>query len=242
MPAVHGGRAQFAIENVASVLFAPGLTGAIVPEQEVGFRAWIYHCMTLDSSSPMDKHYKPLFIELLASGMQVHAAAFERFKLPRVIEHREIFVGMTLYRRELAPGKILWVCWLPGEGVEREFNVYLGWSQAKNQLPSVGAHHLEMFALQGPSGKFAAGMLDLEQIEGRNAIGGIRIPTPWDQLLTVPAMAPKRMHDAAIQKAYVESEALTVEQRRLAVQTTLDDVFVRLLNVLPPFEAQLGAL
>lgn len=190
----------------------------------------------------MDKHYKPLFIELLASGMRAHAAAFERFKLPRTIERREIFVGTTLYQRELAPGKVVWVCWLPGEGVERKFNMYLGWSPAKNHLPTAAEHHEEFLSLTGPCRKSAAGMLDLEQIEGKNSICGIPIPTPWDQLLKVPAMAPKRTHDAAVQRVYVESEALTMEQRTLAVQTTLDDVFVRLLNVLPQFEAQLRAL
>ncbi|HEY8357347.1 MAG TPA: hypothetical protein VIL30_07765 [Ramlibacter sp.] len=178
----------------------------------------------------MDKHYKPHFTELVASGMRMHLPAFDCFKLPRTIQLREIFTGMALYQRELASGKVAWVCWEPGGGVERTFNVYLGWSSAVNHLPHSGGHHTEFLELTGPSGKFAAGLLNLEQIEGKFAIGGIRIPTPWDELLQVPVMAPKRTHDAVVQKAFMEAEALSAEQRRHAVQTTLEGVFGRLLS------------
>lgn len=190
----------------------------------------------------MDKHYKSHFLSLLKSGMLAHAKDFAPFKLPKSIEAREIFVGMNLFQREVSDGKVLWLCWAPGEGVERHFNVYLGWSQAKDHLPHSGGHYREFHDLVGPSKDFAAGILDLEKIEGKNAIWGIKIPTPWDQLMSVPVMAPKRVHDAAIQKAYVEAEALTDDQRRLAVQSTLEDVFQRLKKVLPRFEAQLKAL
>lgn len=87
-------------------------------------------------------------------------------------------------------------------------------------------------AVPGISG----GRIDLEQIEGKSAVGGITIPSPWDRLLQVKLSAPKSVQREALLKAHQEAEALTDGARHTTVEKTLIDVFARIEAQLPVFE------
>jgi hypothetical protein len=66
-------------------------------------------------------------------------------------------------------------------------------------------------------------------------MGGIAIPSPWDQILTVKVAAPRKEHVAIQQKAYQEALALTPDERLTAVRTVVASTMQRVLAVLPHF-------
>jgi hypothetical protein len=190
----------------------------------------------------MDKNYKPHFLKHLKAEMAARLPEFVEHKVPTGHPQREIFSGSKLYRAQLQHGGCAWISWRPGDGVEREFFVHLGWSFAPDMLPAVKEHDRRLFELRGPSADFAAASLNIQQIEGRRGVGAFVIPTPWDQVLTVKVAAPKREQDAILNKAHAEEQALTDEQRSVAVKSVLEEAFGVIENVLPTFLSQLGAL
>ena len=159
--------------------------------------------------------------------------------IPAGHSDRQIFSGALLYRAELIPNAHAWLVWEPGPGAERYFNVRLGWSLSAERFPCVPEHDPRIYSLRGPDAMFDAASLDLEQIEGKAAIGGITIPSPWDQLLVVKATAPKSELDAAMRKAHTEASVLTKEARADVVALTVIDVFNRIEAALPAFEFSL---
>ena len=190
----------------------------------------------------MDRLYKPHFLQHVKVAMAAHFPAFAKHLVPRDHPQRELFSGDLLYRAPVSEGATVWLRWVPGPGVERYFNVYLGWSPEPSHLPQ---HHTQDFRLHrlcAPSPEFAAASLDLEQIEGKTAIGGITIPSPWDQILSVKAAAPKREQQAVLNKAYAEAQALSDEDRAKAVSATIDDVCRRVQTQLPTFTDRLRAI
>lgn len=188
----------------------------------------------------MDKAYKALFLKAVKRRMAERLPEFEAFKLPEAAPGRETFTGSTLYRRRGMPGRGAWLEWMPGPGAERYFNVMLGWSADAASLPFSPGRDERVYEARGPLLDLPGGRLDLEQIEGKSAIGGITIPSPWDQLLQVKASAPRAEQQAAQQKAFAEAQALSDADRAAAVEAILDEVFARLEAQLPAFVAALG--
>jgi hypothetical protein len=187
----------------------------------------------------MDKNYKSLFVAEVKARMKRRFPEFISASVPAEHRDRQIFAGTLLYRRELRSDAYVWLTWEPGPGVERCFHVRLGWSRSAERLPCLREHDGRIYSLRGPDAMFDAASLDLEQIEGKAAVGGITIPSPWDQLLAVKAAAPKKELDAAIQKADAEASMLTKEERADAVALTVIGVINRLVAVLPAFESAL---
>jgi hypothetical protein len=187
----------------------------------------------------MDKAYKSEFIRQVKELMKTRFGEFKPFKLEKDHPDREVFSGGLLYRKEVPGDRFVWINWYPGSGVERSFNVELGWSFGNEGLPTadeleseqVIAMHNARAAISG----FSGGSLDLEQIESKNAIGGITIPSPWDQLLLVKASAPQAIQRAAQMKAYTEALALSEDDRKVAIASTLADVLDRIAVQLPAF-------
>lgn len=189
----------------------------------------------------MDKLYKPHFLKQVKHAMATQFPAYVPHVVPRDHPLREIFVGSLLYRAPACGAVTAWIRWEPGPGVERCFHVYLGWSAGPDILPQHHTHDSRIYGLTGPDPIFEAASLDLEQIEGKAAIGGITIPNPWDELLTVKATAPRRVQQDAQRKAYAAAQALSDAERAAAVARTLDDVCSRLLAELPTFVERLCA-
>lgn len=188
----------------------------------------------------MDKLYKPHFLKAVKRLMAARLPEFEAFKLPEGVPGREIFVGSTLYRRRGMPGRCAWLKWEPGPGVERYFFVMLGWSADAQSLPHHPGRDERLYSARAPIPDLPGACIHLDQLEGKGGIGPITIPSPWDQLLLVKAAAPRAQHQAAQQKAFAESMALTEVDRAAAVEATLDDVFVRLEAQLPAFLSALA--
>lgn len=183
----------------------------------------------------MDKLYKSHFLSHLKSAMDTRFPQFSKHLVPRDHPMREIFSGTVVYRAPVSRSATVWLCWEPGPGVERYFHVLLGWSPSAERLPQHHSHDSRIHGLSGPSSEFEAAALDLEQIEGKAGIGGITIPSPWDQILTVKAAAPKRLHQEIQMKAYAEAMALSAEERSDAVSRVIDDVCTRVQAQLPAF-------
>jgi hypothetical protein len=194
----------------------------------------------------MDKAYKTLFLRQVKDQMKARLSEFEPFKLAKDNPDWDVFSGGLLYRKALPSDRFVWVNWFPGSGVERSFNVELGWSLGNEGMPLTVARDSEQFIAMHNARAAIPGIagdsLDLEQIEGKNAIGGITIPSPWDQLLQVKAAAPQAVQRAAQIKAYTEAQALTEEDRKKAVSQTLSDVFNRIEAQLPAFIASINEL
>jgi hypothetical protein len=118
----------------------------------------------------------------------------------------------------------------------------LGWSFSLNQLPVNPSGDLRKYSIKTPTSDFKSGLIDVQQIEGRQAILGFQIVTPWDQLYTLPPAAPTAEQKWVINKAYAEALALTETERAKAVQVTIDEAFASLHNVLPGFISALEQL
>lgn len=188
----------------------------------------------------MDKLYKPWFLKELKIRMATQLPGFTEHRVPRDHPLQDVFAGALLFSRPVRPGKTVWLWWMLGAGVERSFDVLLGWSSSSEVLPHSGGHDPRLYSLRGPTEELSAAAIHLQQVLGEAAIGGFTIPTPWDQLLSVKAAAPKREHDAAMHKAYTEALALSDEQRLLAVRSALGGVFECLLSVIPVFIDELN--
>jgi hypothetical protein len=211
-----------------------------VPTSAVGVSSNVrHHTKTL--SPPVDKLYKPLFLKELKLLMATQLPSFTEHRVAKDHQMRDIFVGSQLFSSPVCPGKAAWLWWTLGAGVERSFNVLLGWSPGSQVLPHSGQHDPRVYSLSGPSNKLPAASLSLQQILGEPAIGGFTISTPWDQLLAVKATAPKREHNAAMQKAYSEALALSEEQRLKAVRAALGTVFASVLVIQPFISAMCEA-
>ena len=167
--------------------------------------------------------------------MAAQLPSFTERRVPQDHPLRDVFTGALLYSCPVRPGKVLWLWWTIGAGVERCFDVLLGWSPGPEDLPHPGKHDQRLYALRGPTDELPAAAIHLQQILGEAAIGGFTIATPLDQLLAVKVAAPQREHDAAMKKAFTEVLALSDDQRRQAVRIALGDVFKSLLSVMPTF-------
>lgn len=167
---------------------------------------------------------------------------FEPFRLKKDSQLWDVFTGALLYRKALPSDRFVWINWFPGPGVERYFNVYFGWSIGADSLPGTGSHHPALLTARAAMPEIAGGCLDLEQIEGKNAIGGITIPSPWDQLLLVKVTASKAIQRDAQLKAYMEASALTDRDRKARVAQTLAGVFDRIDAELPAFVCSIASL
>ena len=183
----------------------------------------------------MDKLYKQLFLSELKLGMATHLPAFKAYRVPANHPHKDVFAGALLFSSLVHSEKVAWLWWTLGAGVERSFDVALGWSPGPAVLPHQGRHDPRIYSLREPTNQLTAASIRLQQILGESALGGFTISTPWDQLLAVKAVAPKREHDAAMKKAYAEATALSEQQRLQAVRVVLGSVFESLLLVMPPF-------
>ncbi len=86
------------------------------------------------------------------------------------------------------------------------------------------------------------GTIDLEQLEGAAAIGGITIPSPWDPLLDVKASAPAAVQRQAQAQAFVQARGQTEQDRLGAARKTVELVLGRIENQLPRFVEQVGML
>lgn len=187
----------------------------------------------------MDKSYKSIWMAAVKSGMRQTLPEFVGVAVSKQHTDRAVFAGSLLYVQVVRPGTMLWLTWSPGPGVERYFNVLVGWSPALEHLPCMREHDRRLYSLRGPSPEFVAASLDLEQIEGKSGIGGIVIPSPWDQLLAVKATAPKKQMDVAMRKACIEADGLTPDERATAVNATVAQTLQRIARVLPRFRADL---
>lgn len=167
--------------------------------------------------------------------MAAQLPSFTEYRVPRDHLLRDVFAGALMFSRPIRPGKTVWLWWMPGAGVERSFDVLLGWSSGSEVLPHHAEHDPRVYSLRGPTEELPAAAIRLQQVLGEAAIGGFTIATPWDQLLAVKAAAPKREHDAAMKKAFTDALALSDEQRLQAVRVALDEVFECLLPVMPAF-------
>ncbi|GAB4563361.1 MAG: hypothetical protein Tsb007_30990 [Rhizobacter sp.] len=187
----------------------------------------------------MDKLYKTLFLKAVKSQMAQRLPEFELVKPAANAQGYDVFVGSMLYRQRGAADRCAWLKWSPGPGMERYFHVSLGWSSGTASLPYNPVRDERTYSARGPILDLPGGCIDLEQIEGRSGVGGITIPTPWDQLLLVKAAAPRAVQQAAQMKAFAEAQALSEADRALAVDVTLNDVFNRIQAKLPDFVAAL---
>lgn len=191
----------------------------------------------------MDKLYKPHFLSQLKARMPAELPEFAPHKTP-VAGHplRTRFSGSTLYLKQLASGRCAWLEWLPCEGVDRAFFAYVGWSPAADVLPTNQPGDRRIYDLRGPAPDIPCGTINVQQLEGRQAIAGFAIATPWDQLYKLSPRATEVERKRVMNKAYAEYLAVTEVQRIDAVRQALNEAFTALHSVLPTFVNQLERL
>ena len=190
----------------------------------------------------MDKHYKHLFLSQLKARMPVELPDFVLYKVPKDNLHCDVFTGSTLYLKQTVLKRCVWLNWGPGEGVERYFFVHLGWSFSLAQLPVNLSGDFRIYSIKAPSADFSSGLINIQQLEGRQAIVGFQIATPWDQLYRLSPTAPAAEQKRVMNSAYAESLALTETERSEVVQAALDEAFASLHAVLPSFVTSLDQL
>jgi hypothetical protein len=182
----------------------------------------------------MDKLYKPIFLAQLKSRMAAQLPDFAPYKIPKLDPLRKWFTSSSLYRKVQPSGKCLWIDWSPSEGVERAFFVLLGWSQSSEELPYFsGPKDIHYYSLSGPSPGFETASVNIQKLEGRNAIADFRIPTPWDQVLDLGPVPPEAKLKAAMAKAFAEYHAVTPGEREAAVLVAMNEAMAVLKMVLP---------
>jgi hypothetical protein len=190
----------------------------------------------------MDKLYKSIFLSKLKELMKVHFIEFNSYKIGKDQKNRDNFTGCVLYRKKLIDEKYIWINWVPGEGSARRFEVCLGWSIGHEVLPVPATFSHELLMARTPIAGVCGGCIELDRLEGKNAIGGIEIPSPLDQLLAIKLSDPHAVQRAAQLNATNEDAALTDLDRQIAVNQLLLDVFNRLSNRLPIFIKAVEAL
>ena len=183
----------------------------------------------------MDLKYKNILLKSIKAFMKSKVEGFELFKIDKSHPSYEVFTGTLMYRRQLSEGKAVWILWSPGPDVERYFFVRLGWSSAQHTVPHLKAFHDEIFRIQKPLASIAAGSIDLEQVEGKNALSGFTIPSPWDQVNNLKPTTPKKIQSAMMLKAQIEANALTDADIEKVTLEVVDDVFNRITKQLPEF-------
>ncbi len=191
---------------------------------------------------PMDKLYKPHFLSQLKARMLVERPEFQLRKVPKEHVHRWLFSSSSLYVHPLPSNCHVWLEWTPGEGVEREFFAFLGWSFDAERLPVNQPGDNRILIVREPSAGLASGMLNVQAVEGRNAIAGFKIPTPWDELYMLSPCASDAERKALMDKAYLAYRALSEVDRIEATRTALNEAFASLATVLPRFIATLESL
>lgn len=191
----------------------------------------------------MDKLYKPHFLSQLKARMPVDLPDFAPHKLPPAGHPlRSRFAGSKLYLKQLPSARCVWLEWFPGEGVEREFFALLGWSLSAQVLPTNQPGDMRIYAIHGAVPGIECGALNVQQIEGRQAVAGFRIATPWDQLYQLSPRVADKERKRVMDKAYAEYLAVTDAQRIDAVRVALNEAFACIQGVLPGFTGALEAL
>jgi hypothetical protein len=190
----------------------------------------------------MDKLYKSHFLSELKARMSAERGEFKIRKVAKDDPLRWQFSSSSLYIHQLPSGRCVWLDWIPGEGVEREFFVYLGWSFDPSVLPHNRPGDIRVHSLKGPTYGFAAGHINVQAVEGRQAILGFKIATPWDQLYRLRISASEDERKQVMNKAYAEHLALPDSQRVEAVHNALNEAFDTVNSVLPRFTLALESI
>lgn len=190
----------------------------------------------------MDKLYKPHFLSQLKARMPLERPDFIAQKIPKDHPLRSQFSGSLLYLRQLPSQHCVWLVWFPAEGVEREFFTQIGWSLAPDILPMNQPGDPRMRSFREPTARLDTGVLNIQAVEGRQAISGFKIATPWDQLYALGPRTPDAERKRVMNKAYAEYLAVTEAQRIDAVRIALNEAFSCVANVLPRFAAALEQL
>lgn len=189
----------------------------------------------------MDKLYKGHFLSQVKARMALDRPEFQLRKVPKDHRDRWLFSSSLLYLRTLSSNRCLWLEWTPGEGVEREFFAHLGWSFHVEQLPVNQPGDKRIQFVREPTAELASGTLNIQAVEGRNAIAGFKISTPWDELYSLSPRAPEIERQTVMQKAHTAYLALSEVDRMEATRSALNEAFASLATVLPQFEAALAA-
>lgn len=191
----------------------------------------------------MDKLYKPHFLSQLKARMPVDLPDFVPHKLPPAGHpSRSRFAGSKLYLKQLPSARCVWLEWFPGEGVEREFFALLGWSLSAQVLPTNQPGDMRIYDIRGPVPDMACGALNVQQVEGRQAVAGFAIATPWDQLYQRSPRVTEDERKRVMNKAYVEYLAVTDAERIDAARVALNEAFACIQSVLPGFTGTLENL
>lgn len=194
-----------------------------------------------ESGHAMDKLYKPHFLSQLKARMAAELAEYSLHKTPAVGHpQRARFSASKLYLKQLPSKRCVWLEWFPGDGVEREFFAYLGWSPDAEVLPVNEPGDMRIYDLRGPVPDIPCGTLNVQQLEGRQAIAGFRIATPWDQLVQLSPRVSDTERKRVMEKAYAEYLAVNEAQRVEAVRQSMNEAFRAVHAVLPDFVARLA--
>lgn len=190
----------------------------------------------------MDKLYKPYFLSQLKTRMSAEHPEFKPRKVAKDDPLRWLFSTSSLYFQQLSTGRCVWLNWQPGDGVDREFFVSLGWSFGASVLPHNELGDQRVHSLKEPAPGFMSGLLNVQTVEGRQAIGSYRIATPWEQLYRLSPRAPEAERERVMDKAYAEYLAVPESERIEAVRVALGQAFNSINSVLPRFTSALESL
>jgi len=191
----------------------------------------------------MDKLYKSHFLSQLKARMPEELQDFSPHKTPAAGHPlRSRFSSSKLYLKQLPSMRCVWLEWFPCEGVDREFFAFLGWSQTADVLPTNQPGDMRIYDLHGPVPDMPCGALNVQQVEGRQAIAGFSIATPWDQLYKLSPRVSEAERKRVMDKAYAEYLAVTDAERIEAVRRALNEAFAAVRSVLPDFVSQLERL
>jgi len=191
----------------------------------------------------MDKLYKAHFLSQLKARMPVDLPDFALQKVPPTGHPlRARFAASKLYCRQLPSSRCVWLEWFPGEGVDREFFVLVGWSLSPQVLPTTQPGDMRIYEIHGPISGMECGALNVQQVEGRQVVEGFRIATPWDQLYKLSPRATDEERKGVMNKAHAEYLAVSDAERIEVVRVAMNEAFVCIRSILPKFTSTLEGL
>jgi hypothetical protein len=183
----------------------------------------------------MDKQYKKHLLSLGKKMVGQIFPQFEQIRLSGADADYDRYVGSLLFRRDLERSRSVWLLVEPEVGASRRFFVSLGWVVKEGMTPLGIVGNEALLDAEGPIPGIDGGWIPLEQVEGRNAVSGILVPSPWDRLGVLDLRATNAEERAVMRACDEAAQALSDADRQEAVRKALEEVCTRIQALLPSF-------
>lgn len=192
----------------------------------------------------MDRRYKRVLKDLFSCMAVTRFPAFSAVARARSARYRASPDAMC-YADETIPDECVCIVVEPGEGLTTDFFVYIGWSRCGAQVRRDFSQ--EFFRMLNenpwPRAELPGALVNIEELEGRSAIGPVHIRGPWDELSSIEFQRMTKKDQAARAREIAEvADALSDEELREEVRVAVADVIERINRILPDLRQRLASV